>query len=147
MLKYAKGKRILFLVNTKNLGEQAEGEFRSFTAKEYNRLFTELYNVTRLNSSFIPSDRHVYISTIQRMYSILKGTDLDEQDEVENPNETHLIRKEPLPVVYNEKVPMEFLISLLLMSATYYPRIAVTVDMIATGQHNGKIQQRPFCDY
>ncbi|WP_298223669.1 DEAD/DEAH box helicase family protein [Flavobacterium sp.] len=108
LLKYAKAKRILFLVDTKNLGEQAEGEFRAFTAQEDNRLFTELYGVTRLNSSFIPNDSQVYISTIQRMYSILKETELDESAEEENPNETRFEPKEPIPVGYNEKVPMEF---------------------------------------
>ncbi len=108
LLKYAKAKRILFLVDTKNLGEQAESEFRAYTAKEDNRLFTELYGVTRLNSSFIPNDSQVYISTIQRMYSILKETELDESAEELNPNETNLFTKEPVPVGYNEKVPIEF---------------------------------------
>jgi type I restriction enzyme R subunit len=108
LLKFAKAKRILFLVDTKNLGEQAEGEFRSFTANDDNRLFTELYGVTRLSSSFIPNDSQVYISTIQRMYSILKETDLDESAEIENPNETIFEQKEAIPVGYNEKVPIEF---------------------------------------
>ncbi len=108
LLKYAKAKRVLFLVDTKNLGEQAESEFRAYTAHEDNRLFTELYGVTRLNSSFIPNDSQVYISTIQRMYSILKGTELDESAEDENPNEQTFLSKEAVPVVYNEKVPIEF---------------------------------------
>lgn len=108
LLKFAKAKRILFLVDTKNLGEQAESEFRSFTANDDNRLFTELYGVTRLNSSFIPNDSQVYISTIQRMYSILKETELDESAEMENPNEARFEAKEPVPVGYNEKVPIEF---------------------------------------
>ena len=108
LLKYAKAKRILFLVDTKNLGEQAEGEFRAFTAQEDNRLFTELYGVTRLSSSFIPDDSQVYISTIQRMYSILKETELDESAEEENPNESRYEPKEAIPVGYNEKVPIEF---------------------------------------
>lgn len=108
LLKYAKAKRILFLVDTKNLGEQAEGEFRSFTAQDDNRLFTELYGVTRLSSSFIPNDSQVYISTIQRMYSILRDSELDESAEQENPNESAFVPKEPVPVGYNEKVPIEF---------------------------------------
>lgn len=108
LLKYSKAKRILFLVDTKNLGEQAEGEFRSYTASEDNRLFTELYGVTRLSSSFIPNDSQVYISTIQRMYSILKETELDESAEEENPNEMVFEPKTAVPVGYNEKVPMEF---------------------------------------
>mgnify|MGYP003582888316 FL=1 len=108
LLKYSKAKRILFLVDTKNLGEQAEGEFRSYTANEDNRLFTELYGVTRLSSSFIPNDSQVYISTIQRMYSILRGTELDESEEEKNPNEIAFEPKTPTPVGYNEKVPIEF---------------------------------------
>ncbi|WP_114784124.1 type I restriction endonuclease subunit R [Botryobacter ruber] len=108
LLKFAKAKRILFLVDTKNLGEQAEQEFKKYEPQDDNRLFPELYGVTRLSSSFVPTDSEVYISTIQRLYSILKGTPLDERDEEENPNEGKWQPKEPLPVVYNEKVPMEF---------------------------------------
>jgi type I restriction enzyme R subunit len=106
LLKFAKAKRILFLVDTKNLGEQAEQEFMSYVPNDDNRKFTELYGVIRLKSSFIPADNQVYISTIQRMYSILKGTDLDESAEETNPNEFQ--QKEPSPVVYTEKVPIEF---------------------------------------
>lgn len=107
LLKYAKAGRILFLVDTKNLGEQAEQEFMSYLPNDDNRKFTELYPVTRLKSSFIPADNKVYISTIQRMYSILKGTDMDESAEEENPNE-RFAPKEPMPVVYNSTIPIEF---------------------------------------
>lgn len=75
LLKYARAKRILFLVDTKNLGEQAEQEFMAYVPNDDNRKFTELYAVTRLKSSFIPADNQVYISTIQRMYALLKGID------------------------------------------------------------------------
>ncbi len=106
LLKFAKAKRILFLVDTKNLGEQAEQEFGAFVPNDDNRKFTELYGVTRLKSSYIPTDTQVYISTIQRMYSILKGTELDESAEETNPAEFQ--QRQPQPVVYNEKVPPEF---------------------------------------
>jgi type I restriction enzyme R subunit len=53
LLKFAKAKRLLFLVDTKNLGEQAEQEFMSFVPNDDNRKFTELYGVTRLKSSYI----------------------------------------------------------------------------------------------
>ncbi len=107
LLKYAKANRILFLVDTKNLGEQAEAEFRSYIPQDDNRLFPELYGVTRLSSSFIPKDSQVYISTIQRMYSILRGTELDESAEETNPNEFAQNDK-PVLIQYNEKVPIEF---------------------------------------
>lgn len=107
LLKFAKAKKILFLVDTKNLGEQAEQEFMKFVPQDDNRKFTELYNVQRLNSGYIANDAQVCISTIQRLYSILKGEELDEKAEEENPNETSWKPKEPLPVVYNEKYPIE----------------------------------------
>lgn len=107
LLKYAKAKRILFLVDTKNLGEQAEQEFMAYLPNDSNSKFSELYPVTRLKNSFIPDDNQVYISTIQRMYSILKESELDESAEENNPYESFQ-PKEALPVVYNEKVPVEF---------------------------------------
>jgi type I restriction enzyme R subunit len=108
LLKHIKAERVLFLVDTKNLGEQAEGEFRKFQPQDDNRLFTELYGVNRLTSSFVPEDSQVYISTIQRLYSILKGVELDESAEEDNPHELKSFAKEPLPVIYSSKLPIEF---------------------------------------
>ena len=107
LLKYAKAKRILFLVDTKNLGEQAEEEFRKYAPNDDARLFPELYNLRRLNSSYIPTDTHVCISTIQRMYSILRGEELDESAEVVSLNEQNLTGNQR-EVVYNPKYPPEF---------------------------------------
>lgn len=108
LLKHAKGKRILFLVDTKNLGEQAEQEMLNYTPSDDTRKFTELYAVQRLKSSHVPTDAQVCICTIQRMYSILKGEELDEAAEEQNPAEMLLKPKEPVPVAYNPKVPVEF---------------------------------------
>lgn len=107
LLKHAGANRVLFLVDTKNLGEQAEQEFMQYTPSDDNRKFTELYPVQRLQSSYVAPDNKVTISTIQRLYSMMKGEELDEFAEVENPNEREL-PKEPLPVIYNEKIPIEF---------------------------------------
>ena len=107
LLKYTEAKRILFLVDTKNLGEQAEQEFMMYLPNDDNRKFTELYNVLRLNRSSLPDNNHVYISTIQRLYSILKGKEIDEAVEDKNPNEGWTPR-EPQPVVYNQKIPIDF---------------------------------------
>jgi type I restriction enzyme, R subunit len=108
LLKYAKAKRVLFLVDTKNLGEQAEQEFMSFVPNDDNRKFTELYGVQRLKSSYIATDSKVCISTIQRLYSILKGTELEEEAEQENPNELKWQPKEIPPVEYDPRMPVEF---------------------------------------
>lgn len=105
LLKFANAKRILFLVDTKNLGEQAEQEFMAYQPSDDNRKFTELYNVQRLQSNYISPDSQVCICTIQRLYSILKGEELDE--EAEEKNEINWEPKEPMPVVYDAKIPIE----------------------------------------
>ncbi|SOB78128.1 type I restriction enzyme, R subunit [Marinobacter sp. LV10R510-11A] len=108
LLKHAGAKRILFLVDTRNLGEQAEQEFMAFLPNDDNRKFTELYSLQRLKSSFMATDTQVSISTIQRMYSLLKGEELDEATEESPPTGANLLSKTPLPVVYNHKIPPEF---------------------------------------
>lgn len=112
LLKHVDAKRILFVVDTKNLGEQAEQEFMTFQPNDDNRKFTELYNVQRLTSSYIASDSQVCISTIQRLYSILKGEELDESAELENPEESSWVKQQlkkskAVPVEYTPKVPIE----------------------------------------
>ena len=72
-----------------------------------NRKFTELYNVQRLKSSFVAKDSQVCISTIQRMYSLLKDQEMDEAAEKINPAEM-VQPKQPMSVVYNGKIPPEF---------------------------------------
>ncbi len=109
LLKYGKMKRILFLVDTKSLGEQAEREFLAYTPNDDPRNFSQLYGVRRLKDSYIPADIQICVSTIQRMYSILKGEELDEGTE-EVPFEEYItaVSKAPKEVVYNEKYPPEF---------------------------------------
>ena len=107
LLKHADAKRILFLVDTKNLGEQAEQEFLAYMPSDDNRKFTELYNVQRLISSYVASESQVCISTIQRIYSLLKGEQMDAAAEVENPAEW-VQPKQPVPVAYNPRILPEF---------------------------------------
>ncbi len=108
LLKHAGARRALFLVDTRNLGEQAEQEFVAFLPNDDNRKFTELYSVQRLTSPYIASDNQVVISTIQRMYAALKGEELREGADDENPAERTWRRREPLPVVYSEALPPEY---------------------------------------
>lgn len=105
LLKYGRMNRVLFLVDTKSLGEQAEREFLAYIPNDDNRYFSQLYNVRRLKTSYIPHEVHVCISTIQRMYSILKGEELNESEE-EKPLSSD--DKQAKEVVYNEKYPPEF---------------------------------------
>lgn len=109
LLKYGKLNRILFLVDTKSLGEQAEREFLAYIPNDDPRNFSQLYGVRRLKNSYIPHDVQICISTIQRMYSILKGEELDESvEEVPFAEYMTAESKAPKEVVYNEKYPPEF---------------------------------------
>ena len=105
LLKYAGAKRILMLVDTKNLGEQAEQEFVNYLPRGEQHKFPDLYPVQRLKSRTVNEASRVCISTIQRMYSILRGEDLDEKLE-ESPADWK--SKDPVEVVYNAKLPPEY---------------------------------------
>ncbi len=111
LLKFAGAKRILFLVDTRNLGEQAETEFQAFMPNDDLRGFRELYTVQRLQSSFIDPSAQVCISTIQRMYSVLKGVEIDESAEDVSLNEISESGPRsvgpPKDVVYNPRIPVE----------------------------------------
>src|SRR5205085_11505379 len=110
LIKFGGVRRVLFVVDRANLGEQAEKEFQGFRTPDDNRKFTELYNVQRLTSNTIGSSSKVVIATIQRLYSILKGeAGLDPEAEEHTPMDNDpALAKEPLPVVYNKAIPPEF---------------------------------------
>ncbi len=71
LLKFAGARRILFLVDTNNLGEQAEMEFKNYKSYDTKEKFTDLYNIERIQTSYIQDTTNVTISTIQRLYSML----------------------------------------------------------------------------
>ncbi|WP_290234254.1 DEAD/DEAH box helicase family protein [Bacteroides acidifaciens] len=81
MLSYTPMRRVLFLVDRNNLGKQAEGEFGTFRLTENGEAFNTIFTVNRLRSSSIPSDSNVVISTIQRLFSFLKGETIEDNDD------------------------------------------------------------------
>ena len=107
LLKFGGAKRILFLVDTRNLGKQAHQEFMAYTPPDDGRKFTELYNVQRLASPTIDPHSQVCISTIQRMYSILSGEPIDESAEDISLNEVQQTKNQEKLVHYNPAVPIE----------------------------------------
>ncbi len=107
LLKFGGAKRILFLVDTRNLGKQAHQEFMAYTPPDDARKFTELYNVQRLASSRIDPHAQVCICTIQRMYSILTNTELAEDNEDVSAGEINAATLREKLVQYNPQVPVE----------------------------------------
>ena len=105
LVKFSDAKRVLFLVDRANLGRQTLKEFQGFTTPDDGRKFTELYNVQHLSSNVVDPVARVTISTIQRVYSILRGeADLDPELDEQSAYE---LATEPVPVEYNPAVPPE----------------------------------------
>jgi type I restriction enzyme R subunit len=108
MLKHAEAKRVLFLVDRSNLGRQALKEFQAFVTPDDGRKFTELYNVQRLTSNKLDAVAKVCICTIQRLYSMLQGKELAEEDDEKSTYGLEALYPEPAPVTYNPAIPVEF---------------------------------------
>lgn len=109
LLRHAGAKRILFLVDRGNLGKQTIREFEGFDTPDDGRKFTELYNAKRLSNSNLDmaeeSATKVHVSTIQRIYSILRGEELDE--ELDEKSGFDVGPNQPVEIEYNLNVPIE----------------------------------------
>ena len=112
LLKHAKARRVLFLVDRNNLGKQAYDEFRKFTTPDDGRKLSDIYNVDRLGAAGLQDTSSVVICTIQKMYSLLRGETLVDDEGVdeaadntayEDTYQTDL----PVEVSYNPRVPIE----------------------------------------
>ncbi len=112
LIKHARARRILFLVDRTNLGRQAFREFDQFVTPDDGRKFTELYNVQHLRSNVLDGVSKVHITTIQRLYSILRGEPDLEDPTIEDISLFAIgdrLEKEPLKeVVYNPYLPIEY---------------------------------------
>jgi type I restriction enzyme R subunit len=106
LVKFGDARRILFLVDRANLGRQTLREFQSFSTPDDGRKFTELYNIQHLSSNSIDPVARVTISTIQRLYSILRG-DPELDPELDEHSAYDLLTNDPVPVEYNARVPIE----------------------------------------
>ena len=107
LIKHAGSRRVLFLVDRANLGRQALKEFQQYVTPDDGRKLTELYNIQLLSSNRIDPVARVCICTIQRLYSMLQGRELDEQVDEESLAGLEALVKEPVPVGYNPAVPIE----------------------------------------
>jgi type I restriction enzyme, R subunit len=106
LIKYAAAKRILFLVDRANLGRQAAAEFQQFVTPE-GRKFTELYNVQHLTSNKLDDVCRVTICTIQRLYSMLRGEEPEEDLDEKSCFEIAIADDRPKDVGYNPAIPIE----------------------------------------
>ena len=107
LIKFAKARRVLFLVDRGNLGKQTLKEFQQYVSPYNNYKFSEEYIVQRLTSNNLDKTSRVCICTIQRLYSMLRGEDLPEVDEEESVNGLENVYDEVPPIEYNPAIPIE----------------------------------------
>ena len=104
LIRHADAKRILFLVDRSSLGEQTKLEFDKFDVPDTQRKFPAEYNIQHLKSNTIDPTSRVCISTIQRIFSILRG-DEEMDEEIDEHSVYELPVSEPVTVEYNPKLP------------------------------------------
>ena len=104
-LSYTPMRRVLFLVDRNNLGKQAEGEFGTFRLTETREPFNTIFGVSRLKSATIPNESNVVISTIQRLFSLLKGEDIVDTDEESEFEDADI---HPIDIPDTPKLPADY---------------------------------------
>ena len=107
LIKFAGAKRVLFLVDRGNLGRQAKKEFDQYNSPYNNYKFGEEYIVQHLTSNQLDSTARVTICTIQRLFSMLKGRELAEEDEEQSVDRLGNLFTKPEPIGYNPNFPIE----------------------------------------
>jgi type I restriction enzyme R subunit len=107
LIKHAGARRVLFLVDRANLGRQTLKEFQQYATPDDGRKFTELYNVQLLAGGGIDPVGKVCISTIQRLYSMLRGEELEESFDEGSLHELTSVDERPKEVAYNPQIPVE----------------------------------------
>jgi type I restriction enzyme R subunit len=108
LIKFAEAKRVLFLVDRSNLGRQTRREFQQYVTPDDGRKFTELYNVQHLTSNTLDPVSRVCITTIQRLYSMLRGEpEFDAELEEQSIFDISPKDEKPKEVSYNPQIPIE----------------------------------------
>ena len=161
LIKFAGARRVLFLVDRSNLGRQTLKEFQQYRSQYTNYLFTEEYPVQHLRTNKIDPTAKVVITTIQRLFSILKGDPefAEENEEHSQFDGVSPLLKEPVPVVYNETFPPEFFDFIVVdechrsiynvwrQALEYYDSFLIGLTATPTGQTAGFFQGNIVQDY
>ena len=107
LIKFGGAKRVLFLVDRGNLGRQTKKEFDQYTSPYNNYKFGEEYIVQHLQSNQLDTTARVTICTIQRLFSMLKGTDLAAEEDEQSADGLGNLFARPEPISYNPNFPIE----------------------------------------
>jgi len=109
LLRFGKAQRVLFLVDRVSLGDQAKTEFLSFVSPDDGRRFGDLFGVHVVRSNAVDKSANVLVLTIQRLYSMLRGEEHEDDPELDEVSSFELAADgRPVEVSYNENLPVEF---------------------------------------
>lgn len=106
LIKSANAKRVLFLVDRNTLARQTKREFEQFNTPDDGRKFTQLYNVQHLQSNTLDLSSKVCITTIQRLYSMLRGEAVFDAGNEDGTLDSQTPSR-PVDVAYNPLIPIE----------------------------------------
>lgn len=106
LLAHAGFKRILFLADRANLVRQTRDEYLAYRPPGSGRSFSEIYNVQKLGPAGLDKDAQIVVATIQRVFSVLSGKELSEDEEEASSFESAAADTERL-VTYNPAIPIE----------------------------------------
>ncbi|MBT2532910.1 DEAD/DEAH box helicase family protein [Arthrobacter sp. ISL-48] len=104
LLKFGGFRRILFLVDRNNLGDQALAEFQNYRLPDDGRRLTELYNADKLSGAGMLASSAVVISTIQRVFRTIQNEPVTNDDDQEL---DAFVPEQPVAVAYNPQLPPE----------------------------------------
>ncbi len=107
LIKFAGARRVLFLVDRGNLGRQTKKEFDQYVSPVNNYKFGEEFIVQHLTNNQLDRSARVCISTIQRMFSMLKGRELPEEADEASTDRVESLLEDPEPIDYNPALPIE----------------------------------------
>jgi len=108
LIKFGKARRVLFLVDRCSLGRQVKKEFQNYIPFDDNRCFTDLYIVQHMTTNVFDQDAKVCVTTIQRLFSMLKGDqELDASLEEKSLYESSAPDIDPQAIKFRGKIPIE----------------------------------------
>jgi type I restriction enzyme R subunit len=107
LIRFAGARRVLFLVDRGNLGRQAKKEFDGWVSPYNNFRFGEEYIVQHLAGPQVDFTAKVCISTIQRVFSVLKGRELADEDDERSTARSESLFAAPEPIAYNPAIPID----------------------------------------
>lgn len=104
LLHFAEALRVLFLVNSSNIGQKVFNSFQDYVLSYDKKVFTKTHSVQHCIHDKLDLSAGVCITTLPRMYEILTDQALSEKNGEKSPED---ILETTAPMQYNRHIPIE----------------------------------------